>query len=249
MKFLNLKCSMAALVLLAPGLLSASAIGTLEIAGVGPVAVSATTIDFSPAGTGTGNFLVTGTAGDMTTVPIGSIGTISDLNVITAPPGGPLATPVDPFILVPGVAPLFSYNLEQIFLGGAPSCAAIPGVGGSCTPSNLVPNSPFVLTQNNGSVGVQFSGRGTVTNLTDLSQAPYSGLFTANLTVLQYNTIAEVLAQVAGGGAVSSSWSASFTSSGGGSTVPEPATFGLIGTGLIGLALVARRRTSSTSNN
>jgi hypothetical protein len=244
MKNLSLKFSMAALVLLIPGMLSASAIGTLEIAGLGNVSVSASLIDFGGGGPGTGSFFVTSTAGDMTTVPIGSTGTISDLNVATAPPGPPLATPIDPFILTPGVAPLFSYNLEQIFLGGAASCAVLPGIGGSCTPSNLVPNSPFVLTQNNGSVGVQFSGRGTVTNLLDQTQAPYSGLFTANLTVLNFNTIAEVLAQVAGGGAVTSSWSASFTSSGSGSTVPEPATFGLIGTGLIGLAFVARRRTS-----
>jgi len=224
---------MAALVLLVPGMLSASAIGTLDIAGSKQVSVNASTVDF---GTGP-NFTVTFGSGAFSVIPAGTPGTITTLTPINAPPGVPIIPALDPFVLVPG---FFDLNLESVLVGGAPSCAVVPAVGFNCTPSNLVPASPFVLTQNNGSVGVQFSVLGTVKNLSDLSQAPYKGLFTANLTVLDVDTVAEVLAKISGGGSVQSSWSAEFTSF----AVPEPTSFVLIGLGMLGLGILAKRRKS-----
>jgi hypothetical protein len=221
----------------------ASPIGTVDFVGIGNIRVTLMDIDFAPPGGGTGTVLVTGGTDDYTSV-IGTIGTITDLSLAAAPPGPPLATPVDPFLLLPS-APRFVFTLDQILLGGGPSCAVFPPPGFNCTPSNLVPNSPFLLTQNSGSVAVQMNVRGTVTDLADPSAPPalYNGLFTANLTRPEVDTIAEVLAALGPGGAgfVESSWSAEFTAT---SIIPEPSTwgFGLAGLGMVGMMQLVRRR-------
>ena len=214
----------------AVGVASAAPIGTLDIAGLDIVRISATEIDFGPLGGGTGDFIVTGRTGGYLTIPPVSEGDITDLNIATAPPGPPLAVPIDPFILVPVPGALFSFNLEQILLGGGPSCAVAPGVGGSCTPSEIVPNSPFLLTQTATGVTVSLSLRGTVTDLMDTSSLPYDGLFTLNFTALNQDTVPELLAAFGPGGPgfVDSSWSAQLTS------IPEPGTwFTMIGALLV----------------
>jgi len=229
------------LAVMLPGLLSASPIGTLDIAGLGVVRVSVSTIDFGPTGGGTGVFVVTATDGSFTTVPLGSDGTIVDLANPPVVPGPPLGSPVTPFFFTPATGtPLFAFNLEQVFLGGGTPCTVAPAVGHSCTPSEIVASSPFVLTQNTGSVSVGFSVRGTVFDLTDGTSAPYVGLFTANLTRAATDTVPEVLAALGPGGPgfIESSWSAEFT------TVPEPASLTLIGAGIGLLALAGRLRHS-----
>jgi hypothetical protein len=205
-------------------------VGTLDIAGLDVVRISATMIDFGPFGGGNGDFIVVGRTGSYLTIPPISTGEITDLNIATAPPGPPLATPIDPFIIVPTVAPLFSFNLEQIRLGGGPSCAVAPGVGGSCSPTEIVPNTPFLLTQTSTGVTVSLSVSGTVTDLTDASALPYTGLFTLNFTALNQDTIPELLTAFGPGGPgfVDSSWSAQLTS------IPEPGTwFAMIGAMLV----------------
>ena len=223
----------------AVGVASAAPIGTLDIAGTNTVRISATMIDWGPLGTGFGEFIVTGRTGDFTAIPALSTGQIADLNIATAPPGPPLATPIDPFILVPFPAVLFSFNLEQIELGGGPSCVPAPGVGQSCTPTEIVANSPFLLTQTNTGVSVSLSVRGTVTDLSDDSSLPYTGLFTANLVAQNVNTVPELLAAFGPGGPgfVDSSWSAQFQA------IPEPGTlFTMVGTMLLfGGSFAARR--------
>jgi hypothetical protein len=93
-----------------------------------------------------------------------------------------------------------------------------------------VANSPFLLTQTSTGVSVSLSVRGTVTDLSDDTSIPYTGLFTANLTAANVNTVAEVLAAFgpSGPGFVESSWSAQLTS------IPEPGTmFTMIGVVLV----------------
>lgn len=229
------KLFIAALALILPGMISAAPVGTLDIAGLGVVQVFADRIDFSPLGGGTGTFIVTGTDGTFTDVPLGTTGTITDLTLAAQPPGVPIN--LANFMVVPAAGPIFRFSLEQILLGGGPSCAGAPGVGQSCTPSEIVPNSPFLLTQTSTGVVVSFSVMGTVTDVRDAAAAPYSGLFSAQLTVENANTVPEVLAAFGPGGAgfVESSWSAQA------SVVPEPVSFLLIGGGLVGLVLVRRR--------
>ena len=233
---------LAGMALMLPGLLSATAIGTLDITGVGPVRLTASTIDFSPVGGGVGDFAVVAGTGDFSVLSLLSIGTIADLSDPPVTAGPLLAVPVSPFMIVPSPGTIFAFNLEQILLGGGPPCTPLPGVNDSCTPSELWPNSPFLLTQFADSVGLAFSVRGTVSDNRDFTSAGYVGLFTANLTSTDVNTVSEVLAALGPGGPgfVQSSWSASFTST----AIPEPATLALIGGGLVVLVGVGRRRKS-----
>jgi hypothetical protein len=120
---------------------SATPIGTVDIVGLGNVRVTLNSMDFAPLGGGEGTVFITGGTNAYATL-IGQQGTIADLNLMTAPPGPPLATPVDPFLELP-IAPRFVFALDQILLGGGPSCAVLPAPGFNCTPSNFVPNSPF----------------------------------------------------------------------------------------------------------
>jgi hypothetical protein len=217
---------------------SGAPIGTIDIAGLGNVRANLTTIDWHQSIVGSGVFIVTDADGTFAS-EIGALGRITDLNISTAAPGPPLAIPIDPFIQTPTSPVRFVFNLERIFLGGGAPCTPLPPVGGSCTPSNLVPNSPVLLTQNSGSVGGSLSLRGTVTDLLDGRTAPYKGLFTFNLTRREVDTIDEVLTALSNpGGYVASSWSAELTTLG----IPEPATFLLCGAVLLAAGRFRRKR-------
>lgn len=221
-----------------PGIVSASPLGTLDISGIGNVRVGVNFIDFAPLGGGTGVFNVSGTDQNFLGIPLGSLGTIKDLADPPATPGTAILIPS--FITVPTPGTLFTFSLERIFLGGGPACTVAPTVGNSCSPTELVANTPFLLTQNRAGVSVSFSVLGTLTDnrpgATAPLSLPYRGLFTAQFTKPTNDTVPEILASLVSPGYVESSWSAEFTS------VPEPVSFVLIGGGLIGLALGARRR-------
>lgn len=215
---------------------SAAPIGTLNIAGLGIVRISATDIDFSPLGGGIGTALLTGATGSFAVVPLGSSVEISDLDITAAPPGPPLPVPINPFLLIPSIGSLFSFTVVQFPLGGGVSCVPPPPVGASCTPTELVPNSPFLLTQNASGVTASFSVIGTVTDLSDNSTATYTGLFSANFTQDSQNTVAEVLAAFGpnGPGFIDSAWSAQLTSD---LPVPESESGWMTLIGLIGVGI------------
>lgn len=235
MKFLRTKFTVVALILLVPAMLSASAIGSIDFSGLGQVFVTATTIDFSPDGNPSlgvnGTLAVTDRSGDFLAVPLLSVGSIGDIT-------GPVPPTIDPWILIPDPGTIFSFNLENLPLSSAPvACTPLTAAGVACSVGI------FTLTQNGVSsptstVTASFTANGIVTHTGDGDIANYNGLFSANLALSQFNTIAEVLAAIAAGGAVNSSWSASLVST----PIPEPTSFLLIGGALVGLAGLRLRR-------
>jgi len=201
-------------------------IGTLDVAGSGNVRISATAIDFGPFGGGTGDFFVTSGTVAFASLTPGTEGEITDLDIATAPPGVTLGTPITPFISLPN----FTFDLRKINLGGGASCAVAPAVGYSCSPIEIVANTPFLLTQTNTGVTVSLSFSGNVTDAT--GAASYEGLFTLNFTPANQDTVPELLSAFGpnGPGYVDSSWSAQFTATPITApppppVIPEPATW------------------------
>ena len=129
------------------------------------------------------------------------------------------------------------FDLQNIYAGtGTAGNCANNNIGSVCTPTG----SPFTLTQTNTGVTVTFALSGIAYSGTSASgSSPTGGLFTAQVTTPGH--ITEVLAEVAANTLVKQTYSASFTST----AVPEPATFGLIGTALLGVGLLKFRRARS----
>jgi hypothetical protein len=232
--------------------LSATPTGVLTVgqcAGTG-VSVSATLIDW--LGTGTPPrpndgclvtsipTLVTYTGGG----PLGTntVGSILDLPVT------PGAIIVPDFMLFSG-NPNLHFNLTSLgpgvntdcstittFVQGQPDCSII--VGGVVT--------PFILTANGSGTTVSLSLHGTVTDTTGTSD--WSGPFTtqfANVAPSQIESAILSGTTVPAGGGVNYCQGGVCTNSYGGtltiSIVPEPGSLVMIGGGLMGLALIARK--------
>jgi hypothetical protein len=111
-----------------------------------------------------------------------------------------------------------------------------------CTPGG---GSPFTLIQTSATqVSINFSVlMSAYTGTSASGTTPYQGIFTTQLSGSLPNglpdTIPNILNFIAGGGVITSTWSASESPLG---TVPEPYSFALVGVGLIGLSFLRRRR-------
>jgi len=179
----------------------------------------------------------------------GETGTIQDLSFQTV-------TPLVDFLVVnrPGGAVPLQFDLEDLrfnsgtAIGDCTAGASNPGV--TCTPAN----SPFQLTNglidpNTGkvdTVSVSFTvdawgyrnSSGTNYNAADL----YVGTFTTQQAI-QGATISSILGEIASGGSVSASWSATFspeTGTGSVTPAPEPPPFILMGAGFMVVGLLRR---------
>ena len=157
----------------------------------------------------------------------GTTGTIQNITVGTG------AFSVPNFIQIAG----YTFSLDFVSPGTfSPAlCFVAPAVGQTCTP----PNTPFDLANlSNGKGGINasagFSVSGTVTTPSSAMYA-YDGTFTTQFTGMSYQ---QVEAAIDAGGTVPVSYSLNITAT----TTPEPATFVLMGAGLLCLVGVIRVR-------
>lgn len=194
----------------------------------GDAVVTATTITFTSVN-GPNTYVPGGAAfntGDFTGL---TGGTIQNLTMGTLP--------VPDFVTFNVAGGTVHFDLESVMPGvGTDAACSSSAVGSVCTPTG----SPFTLIQtapNAVSISLTVNGKAYFAPPTSGSSATV-GAFTTQDTAI--GTIPGILAQVLSGG-VKDSYSASFTATPS-PVVPEPATLMLMGIGLLGAGLVARRK-------
>ena len=234
--------------LLCAAALSATPLGVMSLGIVvgGGVNVKGTRIDFFPATNlppappGTGLF-ATGNPTNITyssgtvTAAADPFGIISDLDAVPPFPVGGLN--FIQFSLVQGGPPIPNLAFDITGIGpGGPAQGAIlgcagAGIGVRCSPSiggGLF--SPFVLTNNGVNTDVSLS---VILNGRDATgSAGWKGGFTTQISLTP--PAAEALLN--GGGVISNTWSFTATS------VPEPGTISILGSGLMLVGLAAWRK-------
>lgn len=220
----------------------------------GSLTATLTSVNFlcdAPGGpscsSGQGNFIIsaisTGTFASLSTPTKASYGHILNINNMTTPPGQTVA--VSNFLTfeaLPGV----SFTLTKLNIGTGGTCP--PAAGSTCTPT-----SPLLVTALNpkGKTGTIFEDTATGASAEDSVDAEavvtspsggttlYTGTFSASFNGM---TTAEVLAELEKpGGSVTVPYAAKFTPVTT-STVPEPASFLMFGTGLLALGFLVRRK-------
>lgn len=206
---------------------AAAVTGVSNIAG--SVTVTANSINFNPSFTSTTGGLETGSFAGLTGGTIGSL------------TGGPATGVVNNpgFInFSQGVAAPITFDLTFIAPGtGTLSGCGTSAVGSSCTPTGS-PFTLFQLSSNTVVASLQLNGEAyTAPKSSGFSFA--TGIFSTQFVVP--GTIPDILAQLQTTGVIGTTYSASFTAS----PVPEPASMLLMGLGLMGAGLVARRKIRS----
>ena len=207
---------------------SAGAIGVLNEANCsgGGVIVNATTITWVPVGTVNGTGCIDTGIGTALTYSGGILGPGVAGNIADLIPGGI----VDDFMT-------FSGTTLDFVLDGFTSPATTNGTNCASTTTGqtcvAVAGSPFLLTNlGSGDTGISLTAFGTI--LDAGTSSAWSGSFTTQLN-LTPGAIQTIIGQ---GGFVTSTQSAQFQVS----TVPEPASFAMIGAGLIAFAFAAKKR-------
>jgi len=207
--------------------------GVLNVSG--SVTVTGTVIDWWPLAGGSGDVTV-GSSSTGSFAGIGGTGTMLDLDSTVSPTNTPLAVPN--FLLLAN-APTLSFELNFIFPGmyGDAECGLPPAPGQHCTPLLPLPRSPFNLTNlAGGSSEVSMILSGVVYELGNPDPvSTFTGVYTAQFVGKTYQ---QILTDLASGGSVSTTFSASFDVE----SIPEPATEFLIFGALAALSLVRRFR-------
>jgi hypothetical protein len=207
---------------------SASAIGTLNEANCsgGGVTVTATTITWLPSTLGGTEGCIDTGAGTNLTYSGGTLGAGVIGNIMNLTPGGIVnnfmtftGTTLD-FVLDGFSTPVTTNGINCAGTTNGQTCIAVVG-------------SPFTLTNlGGGFTAVALTAFGTI--LDGGTTSYWSGAFTTQLPTTPGTVQTVILA----GGSVASTQSAQFLVT----TVPEPASLGLIGAGLIGLAFATKKR-------
>ena len=198
----------------------------------GNVDVSGTSITFQPAFTTTNGAMETGSFAGLTG------GTIQSLS--GGPTTGTLTTPISQFIsFTTGVAAPVYFDLTYIAPGvGSLGNCFNAALGSQCTPAGS-PFTLFQLSSNTVIASLQFNGNG-YTDTPASGTTPTTAIFSTQ-TALN-GTIPEIYTQLTAGQTLTGiTYSASFNTT----AVPEPASLLLMGMGLIGAGLVARRKLHS----
>jgi hypothetical protein len=247
------------------GTASASVIGTLNVANCtgGGVTVSLSTIDWTlPVDSGfgclaadTGTAITFGPGGSSTFT--GGLGTINDLPIGGGAPfmtfntttGGVLPNGTG------GTGPALVFDLDVFGPGSTTDCKSLAAQT-LFTPCSVdAPNTPIILEKTGANASSLFvDASGTITDPLTGQITAWSGLYTTQFADLNPSQIEDFLNGVstgtsvhctngspaaAGNGSCSSTYSGSFAITI--SSVPEPSSMFLIGTGLLALATTLRK--------
>ena len=206
---------------------AAAVTGVSNIAG--SVTVTNTSIEFNPVFTSTAGGTETGSFAGLTGGTIGSL------------TGGPTTGEVNipGFIhFDQGLAAPITFDLTYIApgVGSAADCGSA-ATGANCTPMGS-PFTLFQLSANTVAATLNLNGEAyTAPKTSGFSYA--TGVFSTQFVMP--GTIPDILAQLQTTGVVGATYSASFNTS----PVPEPASMLMMGLGLVGAGLVARKKVRS----
>jgi len=234
---MRLKRTLLTSLLAIPALLITNSANATPVSGqaniAGNVTVQDGTIAFAPTFTNTAGAAETGDFAGLTG------GTIQALT--GGPKTGTLATPLVGFInFTTGLATPITFDLTYIAPGvGTQAGCLSAALGSECTP-NGSPFTLFQLSSNTVIASLQLNGV-SYTGTSGSGSSPTTAIFSTQTAI--NGTLPDIYNLLVAGGAVSGvTYSASFVATPGNPTTPEPASMMLMGIGLIGAGLAARRR-------